>query len=308
MKLKYKVVGIAIICVVLIAIICIGAIIPSYSYARTGSMVKQGIIDILTNDARTEDEEKQYEEELKEKSYIFIVPTTFVNESPAKEAITSRKFITEINPHETPSEWKSMSVAQRVEASQIPDELIVKLSTDEIILYNMNYNFLCDMYFFTSTQDGFSQLKQQYNGIDILLSRSDGRKRLIQLYKSIDLDELYQKDRYSSMRMDYIQMLLAQDEIIKSLTESEMRELVIACFNKAMQMYDMESGRFGVTTTLYLGLHCLYEHDSYTKKIIDGNKGLKTFINTARLDFNEVDNVTIGKLAAHFQNNYLGGK
>lgn len=201
-----------------------------------------------------------------------------------------------------------MSVAQRVEASNIPDELIAKLSTDEIILYNMNYNFLCDMYFFANMQDGLAQLKRQYNGVDVLLSRSDSGKRLIQLYKSIDLEELYQKDRYSSMRMNYIEMLLAQDEIIKSLTDSEMRELVIACFNKVMQMYDMESGRFGILTTLYLGLRCLYEHDSYVKKIIDGNEGLKTFINTARLDFNEVDNITMGKLTVHLQKNYLGDR
>lgn len=308
MKSKIKAGGIATICIALVIVICIGTIvIPSLSYAQTGSMVKQGILDILTSDERTEDEETRYEEELKEKSFAFIAPTAFTNSSPVKSSLTERVFLTDINPHEMAVEWKNMSVAERVDASEIPSDLIQKLSTDEIIMYNMNYNFICDMYLSNNMQIGFEQLREQYNGIDTILSRSDSSKRLIQLYKSIDLNELYKNDRYSSMRMNYIEMLLAQDEILTSLTEDEAHELVIACFAKAIQMYNMESGRFGISTTLYLGLRCLYEHDPYVKKIIDGNKGLTAFISSSLLDFNNIDNITIGKLVVHFQKNYLEG-
>lgn len=277
-------------------------------FAQVGAMVKEEIASCSTASEWTEAQRQQYEKELDQKDYRFVAPKSFTEDGKKlSRSAASQPYFSKLNPYETSTEWKSMGVHQRVLASEIPETLINQLSTDDLLVTCLNYNMLCNLYFCDTLQEGFDTVAQQYNGLQMLLQRKDSASRLLKLYQSIDLFELHERDQFSSIRMNFLELMLAQDSILQSLSEEESRALVAECYRKAMQITEEQSGHFGVSTTVYLGLRCLYEHDSYVRGIIDASEGLKAFVHGFQLNLNDVSDETVGKLAVHLQKKYLGG-
>ncbi len=295
-------------CFLLLSAICIASL-TKQSYAQMGIVIKQSIESSQSTTEWTSEEAAAYEQQMLEKNYMFIAPAGFsdnIMSISSLESSPAETYMTSVNPFETPKEWKQMTVEQRLLVSEVPKGRTVALLTGELVMFVMNYNFLGDLFVYDNIQDGFNQIRAQYLGLDTLLRRSDVAICLLQLYQSIDLNDLYQDDRFSFIRMTFLETLLAQKEVICSLSEENAKELIVECINKAMEMYENPS-HYGVGSTLYLGLRCLYEHDDYAMQLIDGCTELKKFVQTSELNLNEVDNETIGKLANYIQDKYLGG-
>ena len=73
------------------------------------------------------------------------------------------------------------------EVSQIPADILETVSTDELVLYCMNYNLFIDFMLFDTMQDGMENIRSDYNGIRELMTRPDAAESLIRLYKLYDL-------------------------------------------------------------------------------------------------------------------------
>lgn len=85
-------------------------------------------------------------------------------------------------------QWKKFTThKQMVEACTIPDEIIEKLSTQELIGMIMDYPLLCDLYYYDTYEQGLYTLVSQFNGLRELLRRKDGISELIKYYKSYDI-------------------------------------------------------------------------------------------------------------------------
>lgn len=113
-------------------------------------------------------------------------------------------------------EWNTLGTAEEMrEATQIPKGLLKMMSTEELIVMIENYPLLCDLYAYSSLQEGYERVKAQFNGIEELLSRQDSYSELIAAYhdfvipeiRKIDYDNILTADDYA----DRINMLL-QDE------------------------------------------------------------------------------------------------
>lgn len=132
----------------------------------------------------------------------------------------------------TTVDWKQFkSRSEMAEVLQIPDTILKKLSTKALVSTCMNFPMFMDLYFFNDIQTGVNSLKQSFNGFAELLKRPDAGKELLAAYKLMNPEnfekngnEIYKGD--FTFRFVQIEILLAQDEIIKNIAAGIEKELL----------------------------------------------------------------------------------
>ena len=101
-------------------------------------------------------------------------------------------------PYEYPvvpgtQEWIDLgSVRARREASQVPEELLQKMTTDALLLTVLEYPFLVDIYAFNTLDMGYQSVKKQCNGLREFISRPDcmdALSRYCEKVSSLDEEE-----------------------------------------------------------------------------------------------------------------------
>lgn len=203
-----------------------------------------------------------------------------------------------INPYDTPEEWDLLEDAEEMrEVSQLP-ETARNATTAELVLYCMNYNLFDDMFVYDSMLEGFDVVKQDYDGLQLLAAREDAGTVLVNLYKAYKLNDQSQLDRSACLRLDYLETMLAQPEILAKLTDEQCRELAAECYNKATQIMNARNDEYGITQTLYLGVKSLMRADSEFARIVNGSDGARTFAETGVLVPSKISNADLGAMAA----------
>ena len=83
--------------------------------------------------------------------------------------------------------WKGFgSAKERIIALQIPDSVITKIPTDQLLDLCLDFPYLTDMYAFNDPQKGFEYMISEYNGFDELLKRDDIVDKLLEEYGKIE--------------------------------------------------------------------------------------------------------------------------
>ena len=78
------------------------------------------------------------------------------------------------------------SVVDMRAATQIPEELLNDISTEELVRLVLKYPLLCDMKAYP-IEEGYEHIKEQFNGISELVSRKDAYEELLAAYNSYDI-------------------------------------------------------------------------------------------------------------------------
>jgi len=80
-------------------------------------------------------------------------------------------------------EWKKLrNFEERVRVSQIPEEILHSLSTEELLELCLRYPFLINIFAFNNLNHGLDRLFIEFNGIRELFRRDDVATHLIQRY------------------------------------------------------------------------------------------------------------------------------
>ena len=82
-------------------------------------------------------------------------------------------------------EWKLQNYAGRINACQIPEEILYSLSTEELTDICLRYPAIGHFYAFNKTNDGLVKLFRDFNGIRELYKRKDAEVHLIQRYTEL---------------------------------------------------------------------------------------------------------------------------
>lgn len=222
----------------------------------------------------------------------FAAPEGFL---PVKDGNTYKSVV---NPYDTPEKWDLLEDAEEMrEVSQLP-ETARNAATAELVLYCMNYNLFDDMFVYDSMLEGFDIVEQDYDGIRLLAEREDAGAVLLNLYKPYKLDDQSQRDRNASLRLDYLETMLAQPEMLAKLTDEQCRELAAECYNKATQIMNARNDEYGITQTLYLGVKSLMQADPEFARLVNASDGAKTFAETGVLVPDMISNAELGAMAA----------
>ena len=81
-----------------------------------------------------------------------------------------------LNPYKFPLKpgdegWKSLKThVEKVNVIQIPDSILVSLTTGDLIQTCMNYPLFIDMFAFNSSQYGFNKIMNDFNGFKELFN------------------------------------------------------------------------------------------------------------------------------------------
>jgi hypothetical protein len=128
----------------------------------------------------------------------------------------------------TPEWLQFTSVDEMYKAIQIPENILKKLDTESLVQVVINYPALPILLAFNSPQAGFDNLYSHFNGIQELFNRKDIGQFLLKKYESFSLSDfnplwILEKQGEFVHKYYYIEILLAQPQVIKSLTTDEQR-------------------------------------------------------------------------------------
>lgn len=145
-------------------------------------------------------------------------------------------------------EWKNLQTHEEMLlALQIPDNKLIKMSTEDLVETCLNYPLFADVWAFNSYQDGINEAIKGFNGFRELLKRTNSGDELLKKYKTIDIKELYSKKNFMEkgdfkMRLCKCEALLSQITLLNSLSRENKIILLSSALEKNTLMN--KSGQF----------------------------------------------------------------
>lgn len=113
-------------------------------------------------------------------------------------------------------EWEKLDTHEKmVEACTIPDEIIQKMSTKELLEMVMDYPLISDLYYYDTYEQGLYALVLESNGLRELLKRDDGISEILEYYEKYEIPE---NAATSKEVLDELEDV-GDDELDKKLTE-----------------------------------------------------------------------------------------
>ncbi len=110
---------------------------------------------------------------------ILLIPSTLVASGWKNEDYTSKSERNIDTPYEYPvkpgsEEWDRLpSVIERREVSNIPKEILEKMTTEALVETVITYPLFSDVYAFDTFENGIKWISQYYNGIEEIEKRED---------------------------------------------------------------------------------------------------------------------------------------
>jgi hypothetical protein len=153
------------------------------------------------------------------------------------------------------NKWKALkSHKEMVDICQIPSSIINNLNTSELVRICLDYPLFFTLTAFNNMQMGFEQNKNDFNGFLELFKRKDAGKELISFYSKINPGEVMSMksnlDKGNFMfRIFYLEILLAQKDLLSTLNQEEQRILLTECLEKIQEKNNALYSRFQTQTT-----------------------------------------------------------
>jgi len=203
--------------------------------------------------------------------------------------------------------WRFETVEKRVEALQIPDEVLAKISTEGLLETCLEYPFLLSILSGDNCQDGFEGLMTQFNGFRELFKRDNLANVLLKKYEyfGIEIPNVQLKKDLErglfSYRHFVLEYMLAQDIVLKNLNLEQEKQLFLLSFEhkKNKQNY----------LDIFSNLNDLPTNFLYAKKIL--NDADFKFENTKQknilLNFIQAP-VILDKQTASYLEDYINAK
>lgn len=206
------------------------------------------------------------------------------------------------------NEDKALEWGEIIAYNQIPDEELKEMSTKSLVETCLNYPLFASGMVFSnvSMYDGFQNTRNQFNGLNELFKRTDAGSELVSVYQSVNSKDVLENDPYPTLRVKYLEYILAQDEILQTLTKDEKEKLCTFCLEKLEKQYSDEKQPFYIDSTI-LVLARIYAIDSADfMKLVESSPNLGMFLKNGVLE--EVSEENIALLRDFFEKQLEGGK
>ena len=200
-------------------------------------------------------------------------------------------------------QWKEVKPKDRINTLTIPADVLKNMTTLALAKTCLDFPLFHEVMAADNLQQGFDQLTKLFNGFQELLTRKDASAALIQLYTRMDPNDVKKETTLARQgdvpfNFTYIELLLAQDKIITSLSKEQREVLRKAAISRFESKNTLAAnyGDFGLNTTARILVKLLkadgkqgllqksatqQEIDTYTSISMFSNKRLLTSIYTA---------------------------
>jgi hypothetical protein len=135
-------------------------------------------------------------------------------------------------PSRDSKEWNNLTVAQRWQAVNIPEDELNKMSTNDLIEHCINFDFMWDIFNYPDYGGGLNVVIENHNGLRELLNRKDAGKLIFDFYQNIDLNKIIEiresADRGEfAAKVFFLELYLSHNNILNQLKGKE-KELIKA--------------------------------------------------------------------------------
>lgn len=157
------------------------------------------------------------------------------------------------------TQWKALnSHDEMVEVSQIPNNIIREISTENLVEACLNYPLYGDMFAYDQLQKGFDVVTAHFNGLQELIKRRDSGKILLYKYikmdpKALNVNWSIKKQGDYALKFYFIEILIAQNAILSTLQKTERESLLKECIRKAQEKIQ-NSQFYGTSSFTTIGL------------------------------------------------------
>ena len=216
------------------------------------------------------------------KKFLFICSCLFAIITSAQQV--NEPFNFPIKPGS--KEWPNFKTDdERFKATQIPDSILSNMSTYALVVSCINYPSYIVYITAFDIQTGYSILASNFNGLDECMKRPDAAISLIGIYKIAGekgfLDQLpYLDERNWTFKISWMEIILSQDNLIKTLDNEERKELLSLANEKfKMKVSSNDYSGYDILTAVFLigkVLHSLNYNDFESE--ISRNSSLRNFL------------------------------
>ena len=132
--------------------------------------------------------------------------------------------------------WQFETIEKRIVALQMPDTVLVKISTEGLLVTCLDFPYLISVLFGDNAQHGFEALMDKFNGFRELFKRLDLTDVLLEKYKSliVDFNDIQllkdvEQGRFT-FRHFVLEFMFAQDAVLKNLSFEQEKQLFTLSF------------------------------------------------------------------------------
>ncbi len=234
------------------------------------------------------------------KKFIFICLVFFFHITNAQE----KKLIWDYPIKPGMEEWeKFKSNTEKTEACQIPENLLLTISTKDLLDICLQYPLLYDIYAFNSYTDGCNKLFRDFNGIRELFRRKD----LTSILSSHYVDKLRKCSLLNSITTDLVkgeyiisvstlEVLLCRLELQDNISMDEKKEILkvlVQGYEKKQELPTYFQG-LGFRTNLFSRTHIILKMNDSNVKTLQ-SKHLESVLFSGSADaeqINEIDRLS----------------
>ncbi len=195
-------------------------------------------------------------------------------------------------------EWKKLdSNKAKVNACQIPEDILSTISTKDLLDICLQYPLLYDIYAFNSLTDGCNKLFKDFNGIRELFQRKNATLILLSHY----INELQRNTLLNSITTDLVkgeyiilistlEVLICQAELQDSIPKEEkiaiLRSLVQG-YEKKLELSSYFQG-LGFRTNLYSRTYVISKMNDPNVKL---SENMETLLFSGIADASQIDEI-----------------
>ncbi len=162
-----------------------------------------------------------------------------------------------------PDEWKKADSLYRREAQNLPQDVLRTISTLGLVETCFNNSFFIDFLMGANVYAGSIQSFESFNSGRELLSRPDAATALIDYYKSINVEMLYDTTP-GALRLRYIEYVISDDRLIAAMSTEQRVALLHAVMASVQNRDRMTTLELNfMSSALLVGKLLLVDSDAF---------------------------------------------
>lgn len=183
-----------------------------------------------------------------------------------------------VTPEKKPDKWKKLNThEEKINVCQIAKVELQKMSTTELLSACLEYPMFGDMAFFDNDQEGFTEVKENYNALGELLKRKDAGKIVYDRYRELNFDELIELSEYPLLQLRYFETILVQKRILSTMSVEERADLLELSKKNIELKITKYEGKLDPIPSIWIIVRILNMDNSDFRKLVDENKSLNYF-------------------------------
>jgi len=183
-------------------------------------------------------------------------------------------------------EWDQLKTEdERIAAVQIPENILTELSSDEVIKLCVSFPLFGYFTAFNSSQEGFRIMLSRFNVFQHLLAKKNIGNGLLAIYKDAGMsgfEKLPYSNKFWTIKLDFIELVISQEEVILSLTPADRMDLVLEAKKKFSEKLKHESFASlpSLQSTALIMARILKLENNHELKNLSNNQDIEKFVKT----------------------------